>query len=186
VGPEERSFQKERFVFVSKEIGNATMSYVKSRMLICLIVGILTAIGFYLLGLPYGILLGLLIGFLNLFPILPLVFGLLPAMIIGYFADHNIWMSVWVLVVFSITQFLDGFVLSPIIQGKMVGLHPLTTFIVVGLASVVFGFIGLIFAVPVAVAMKILFREFYRPRPVNYYGRKKVTVEEIKDYTARG
>ncbi len=155
----------ERVQYVGTEIGRTTLSFFRSRIIVCLIVGVLTAVGFTLIGLPFGWLLGLLIGVLNVVPILPLIFGLVPSLIIAYIHFNDFRHPFFVFLIFMIVQLLDGLVLSPLIQGKMVGLHPITTFFILLVGSF-FGFLGLLLAIPVAVALKIIFKEFFRERPV--------------------
>jgi predicted PurR-regulated permease PerM len=170
---------------VASEIWTATLTYVRSRIVVCLLVGVLTALGFWWVGVKYWWLWGALVGVTNVVPILPLVFGLLPALIAGYVQFQDLSHPIYLTLVFMAVQILDGFVLSPLIQGKMVGLHPITTFVLLMAGSFFLGFIGLIVAIPIAIALKIIFRNFFQPRsvnsPMNRPGSpKRIEVEEVR------
>ena len=166
---------------VSVEIAGMTFTYFWSRLVVCAIVGVLMWLGYWWVGLPWAWAWGIIIGLANTIPMLALVVGLLPSLIHGYLHFGDLLHPIYLTAIFMIVQLLDGFVLSPLIQGKMVGLHPVTTLILLTLGSMIFGFLGLILAIPLAIALKIIFREYFQPRPVHHHrGQvKHIDVEQV-------
>jgi predicted PurR-regulated permease PerM len=165
---------------VTVQIAGTTMTFFWSRLVVCAIVGVLTGLGYWWVGLPWAWAWGIVIGLTNTVPMLPLVAGLLPSLIHGYVHFGDLSHPIYLSAVFMVVQLLDGFVLSPLIQGKMVGLHPVTTLVLLTAGSLFFSFWGLIFAIPIAIALKIIFREYFKPRTVNFPGRvKHVDVEQV-------
>ena len=163
------------------EIWRTNLTFVRSRIVVCLLVGLLTGLGYWLVGLPYWWAWAIVIGATNAVPILPLACGLLPSVIQAYLHFGDLAHPFYIALVFMIVQVLDGFVLSPLIQGKMVGLHPVTTLILLTAGSLFFGFFGLILAIPIAIAAKIIFKNFFQPKPVSRFGgMKHIDVEEVK------
>jgi predicted PurR-regulated permease PerM len=177
---EQESNNRFRFGNVTGEIWRTNMTFVRSRIIVCLLVGLLTGIGYWLVGLPYWWAWAVVIGATNAVPMLPLICGLLPSVIQGYVHFGDLAHPFYLTLVFMIVQMLDGFVLSPLIQGKMVGLHPVTTLILLTAGSLIFGFFGLILAIPIAIALKIIFREFFKPKTVHRVGgMKHIEVEDV-------
>jgi predicted PurR-regulated permease PerM len=165
---------------VTFEIAGMTWTYLWSRLVVCAIVGVLMWLGYWWVGLPWSWAWGIVIGLANTVPMLALVVGLLPSLIHGYIHFGDLLHPIYLAAVFMVVQLLDGFILSPLIQGKMVGLHPVTTLILLTVGSAIFGFFGLILAIPIAIALKIIFREYFQPRPVQHHGRvKHIDVEQI-------
>ena len=137
--------------------------FFRGRLLVCLAVGLICAIGFQIVGVPFAWPLGLAMGVLNFVPFLAPFVGLPFVVIISYVDSGGFRQPIWATVVFSIAQFVDGWILTPFVQGKSIGLHPITTIIVLLIGSELAGLFGLLLAIPAAAAVKILFREFVWP-----------------------
>jgi predicted PurR-regulated permease PerM len=118
------------------------------------------AIGFQIVSVPFAWPLGLAMGILNFVPFLAPFVGLPVVVIISYANSGGFHLPLWATIVFSIVQFIDGWILTPVIQGKSIGLHPITTIIVLMIGSELAGLYGLLLSIPAAAAMKILFKEF--------------------------
>jgi predicted PurR-regulated permease PerM len=126
---------------------------------ICLIEGVYYGLGFALVGLPYGFLLGFLLGVLNLVPLFGTVVCLPIALPLAYFGGGSVTRLVLVLSVWAIGQLLDGYCITPKIQGNKTGL---------GYAGVIFSFffwgtvlgpvLGLLLAIPLSAFCAVLWR----------------------------
>ena len=136
------------------------VSFFQRQVLICLIEGVLYGMGFVLVGLPYGFVIGFLLGSLNLVPLFGTVVCLPMAIPLAFFGDGGSTLRlVGVLCVWGAGQLLDGYLITPVIQGNKTGL---------GFAGVVFSFIfwgvvfhsmlGLLLAIPLSAFCVVLWR----------------------------
>ena len=130
--------------------------YLRGQLLVATFVGIATALGFWIVGFPNAILLGVIAGIFNIVPYLGLIVSLVPAALIALLTPP-LWLSALkVAGVFFVVQSLDSYFFSPKIVGDRVGLHPVwVMFAIIGFASV-FGFVGLLIAIPLAVLIKLV------------------------------
>ncbi|HKY60288.1 MAG TPA: AI-2E family transporter [Gemmatimonadota bacterium] len=130
--------------------------YLRGQLLVATFVGIATAIGFWIVGFPNAVLLGVIAGVFNIVPYLGLVVSLIPAALIALLTPP-LWLSALkVAGVFFVVQSLDSYFFSPKIVGDRVGLHPVWVMLaIIGFASV-FGLVGLLLAIPIAVLIKLV------------------------------
>ena len=130
--------------------------YLRGQLLVATFVGIATAIGFWVVGFPNAILLGVIAGIFNIVPYLGLIVSLIPAALIALLTPP-LWLSALkVAGVFFVVQSLDSYFFSPKIVGDRVGLHPVWVMLaIIGFASV-FGLVGLLLAIPIAVLIKLV------------------------------
>ncbi|MBE3069104.1 MAG: AI-2E family transporter [Planctomycetes bacterium] len=149
---------------VALKIDAAISAFLRGRIVVCAIIGVLTAVGLALLGVPYWFLIGVVTGLAGVVPYLPIFVGLAPAILAAWFGGHGGWTVAGVAGVFVLVQTLEGWVLTPLIQGKAVGLHPVTLTVALLVGYQVLGFVGLVAAVPLAATVKILAREFILPK----------------------
>lgn len=130
--------------------------YLRGQLLVALFVGVATGIGFWLVGFPNAILLGVVAGVFNIVPYLGLVVSLIPALLIALLTPP-LWLSlVKVAGVFFAVQALDGYLLSPKIIGDRVGLHPVWVMLAILAFGSFFGIVGLLLAIPLAVLVKLI------------------------------
>jgi predicted PurR-regulated permease PerM len=151
--------------FVAEQIDSFVrilVSFYQRQILICIIEGILYGFGFWVVGLPYGFIIGFLLGCLNLIPFFGSLVCIPLAVIMAYFgADGSGLRVVLVLVVWIVGQVLDGYYITPKIQGDKTGL---------GYAGVIFSFLfwpivlgpmlGLLLAIPLSACCVVLWRGF--------------------------
>ncbi len=138
------------------------VSFYQRQILICLIEGCFYGIGFWLVGVPYGFFIGLMLGALNLIPFFGSIVCLPLALTFAYFGLGGSGLKVvLVLLVWGIGQFLDGYFITPKIQGDKTGL---------GYAGVIFSFLlwtmflgpllGMLLAIPLSACCVVLWRTF--------------------------
>ena len=130
--------------------------YLRGQLVVAIFVGIATGVGFWIVGFPNAVLLGVIAGIFNIVPYLGLIVSLIPAALIALLTPP-LWLSALkVAGVFFVVQSLDSYFFSPKIVGDRVGLHPVwVMFAIIGFASV-FGFVGLLIAIPLAVLIKLV------------------------------
>ena len=162
--PIHESKWKVELVFIIQQINDYLILFFRGQVLVALCDGILLTIGFLAIGLDYAFLLGMVAGVLSIVPFLGVAISIIPAVILAI-VQFNDWLHpVLVLGVFSLVQFLEGFVISPKIMGDRVGLHPLTIILAVMIGTTLMGgIIGGILAIPLTAALRVLmFRYIWR------------------------
>ncbi|MEZ2129184.1 MULTISPECIES: AI-2E family transporter [unclassified Sinorhizobium] len=144
---------------IAREIDAAVAGFIRGQGSLCLILGIYYAVGLSLLGLNFGLLIGLFAGMISFIPYVGSMVGLVLAVgvaIVQFWPDY-VWIGL-VLVVFFSGQFLEGNILQPKLVGSSVGLHPVWLMFALFAFGALFGFVGLLVAVPAAAAVGVLVR----------------------------
>lgn len=148
--------RRERAVGFLKEYDLLLGEYLRGQLLVALFVGLATGIGFWIVGFPNSVLLGVVAGVFNIVPYLGMIVSLIPALIIAI-VTPPLWLSLLkVAAIFFAVQSLDAYVLSPKIVGERVGLHPVWVMLAIIGFGTFFGIIGLLIAIPLAVLIKLL------------------------------
>jgi len=150
----------------------AVAGFVRGRLFIAFLLGIVFAVGWSLAGVPYAVLLSLITAVLCLVPfisviMLPVAIGLLAATQLDLDPEARMawWgMLLWPTVVFAVAQLLDGWILQPVILGKTTDLDPVTIFVAVLAGGAVLGLYGMLIAIPVAACVKILLVDLVIPK----------------------
>jgi len=144
---------------IATDINHATAGFVRGQGTLCLILGAMYAVGLTLTGLNFGILIGLFAGLISFIPYVGSLTGLVLALGVAFVQFWPDWiMIVAVACVFFVGQFIEGNILSPKLVGKSVGLHPVWLMFALFAFGALFGFAGLLIAVPAAAAIAVLVR----------------------------
>lgn len=153
--------------------------YLRGQLLVAAFVGIATGLGFWIVGFPNAVLLGVVAGVFNIVPYLGLIVSLIPALLIAFFSPP-LWLSLLkVAGVFFAVQSLDSYLLSPRIIGSRVGLHPVWVMLAIIAFGSFFGIVGLLVAIPLAVLIKMLIgRTVDRYRASVYYQHADDVLDE--------
>ncbi len=154
-------------VRVVKTIDRAIADFFRGRLVVCMIIGLVSGIGWQLVGLKNGLLLGLLAGLFNLVPFMSLVV-LPPALFFAYSDATQVgqpwfWPVVLAMGVYMFTQALESFVLTPTIESKSSGLHPITTVVALLIGGQLAGLLGMLLSIPIASTLKTLSAEWLMP-----------------------
>lgn len=147
---------RDRVTGFASEFDKLLSGYMRGQLIESSIVGVLTWLGFVLLGFPYALLLAVIAAVFNVIPYLGLVLTAVPALVIALFLDNPLWAIGKVAIVFLIVQILDGSILGPKIVGDSVGIHPVWVILALSLFGFFFGFVGLLLAIPLAVLVKLM------------------------------
>jgi predicted PurR-regulated permease PerM len=145
---------------LSQEVGDVLVAFVRGEALVCLTVGAMAGIGLYFLKIPFALSLGLLIGLLDFIPFLGPVAGGLPAVLLGL--AQSPLKAVYVLLLLLAINQVEGACISPRIMGQKVGLHPLLIIFSLLAGGELFGFLGIVIAVPLAAVLKVLGKFLWR------------------------
>ena len=147
-------------VFLVTEFVNIVVAFFRGQLIIAFLQGLLFAVGFSLAGLKFGLILGLLLGFLNIIPYLGNIVGLGVALPLAYAQeDGGLWTLGAVLLVFVIVQLVEGYFLTPKIMGQRTGLHPMAIIVAVFFwGSALNGILGMILAIPLTAFLVVFWR----------------------------
>jgi predicted PurR-regulated permease PerM len=147
-------------IYLFDQFVSILLTFFRGQIIIALAQGVLFAIGFALVGLPYGAMIGLLLGILNVIPYLGSIAGLAVALPLAYFSDGGgILRITLVLAVFGAVQAIEGYVLTPRIMGERTGLHPaLIIFSVFFWGTALGGILGMMLAIPLTAFAVVFWR----------------------------
>lgn len=144
---------------LATDINAATAGFVRGQGTLCLVLGLMYAFGLTLTGLKFGVLIGLFAGLISFIPYVGSLVGLVLSVGLAFVQFWPEWpMIVAVAFVFFIGQFIEGNILQPRLVGKSVGLHPVWLMFALFAFGALFGFVGLLIAVPAAAAIAVLVR----------------------------
>lgn len=136
--------------------------FFRGQLLVMLALGIVYTTGLWLIGLDLALLIGMLAGLVSFVPYLGLVVGLLSACIVAMLQFHEFMPLLYVLVVFGVAQVLETAVLTPMLLGDRIGLHPVAVIFAVLAGGQLFGFLGVLLALPAAAVILVLLRRAYQ------------------------
>lgn len=161
---------------IFRDMDRSIAGFVRGQGTVCLILGVFYAAGLTLVGLNFGLLIGLVAGLISFIPFVGSLIGLVLSVGVAMVQFWPDWP--WIVAVagvFFAGQFLEGNILQPNLVGKSVGLHPVWLMFALFAFGAIFGFVGLLIAVPAAAAVGVLVR-FALDRYLNsplYRGRGK-------------
>ncbi len=136
------------------------VAFFRGQLIIAFLQGMLFGIGFTLVGLSYGFVLGLVFGFLNVIPYLGSTLTLVTTIPIAFFqTGGGLTRALLVLMVFVIVQMIEGYILTPRIMGDRTGLHPMVIIVAIFFwGSALGGLTGMILAIPLTAFLVVFFR----------------------------
>lgn len=137
-------------------------AFFRGQLLVMLALGVIYTIGLWLVGLELALLIGMLAGLVSFVPYLGLIVGVVVAGIAALLQFHEFTPLLYVLLVFGVAQLLEGMVLTPWLLGERIGLHPLAVIFAVLAGGQLFGFFGVLLALPVAAVVVVLLHHAHR------------------------
>ncbi len=184
---------RDRILPLVSRMDATVSSFIRGRFTVAAIVGMIYAVGWTIVGVPYGLILGLAVGLFSIIPYLaavglPIAWLLLGLNLIaqpedgGWYvstgADGSLVISWWMVLILPgivnlVAQTIEDYVLNPIIQGKATELHPVLILLAVMAGGSLAGLYGMLLAVPVAACLKILLVAEIMPRLRAWAGSEK-------------
>ena len=142
------------------EMDRAVAGFIRGQTSVCLALGVYYAAGLTISGLNFGLLIGLFVGFISFIPYVGSMTGFVLSVGVAWvqFYPENWERIIVVMGVFFVGQFLEGYVLQPKLVGQSVGLHPVWLMFALFAFGSLFGFTGMLIAVPAAAAVGVLVR----------------------------
>lgn len=157
-----------------REIDDRLSGFLRGQALVCLILGTIYAVGLTAVGLDFGLLVGMGAGLISFIPYFGTAVGLVTGLGLAL-AQFSDWLPILLVAgVFALGQLLEGYVLTPKLVGERIGLHPVWVLFALMAGGMLFGFTGILLAVPAAAALGVVVRfviERYRTSPLYRSGK---------------
>ncbi|MDQ0877956.1 putative PurR-regulated permease PerM [Paenibacillus sp. V4I3] len=150
---------RKRTIKLLIDIDTALGNYIRGQLLVCVIIGVLAYLGYWLIGMPYALLLASVVAVFNIIPYLGPFFGAAPAIIMA--STISLKMLLFVALVNLAVQILEGNVISPQVVGRTLHMHPLFIIFALLVGGEVAGIVGLILAVPFFAVMKVIIQHVF-------------------------
>ncbi|HKK13998.1 MAG TPA: AI-2E family transporter [Gammaproteobacteria bacterium] len=149
-------------VRLARESDDVLGAFLRGQLLVMLALGAVYTAGLWLVGLDLALLIGLLAGLVSFVPYLGFIVGIATAGVAAYGQFHALVPVLYVLAVFGVGQVLESMVLTPWLVGDRIGLHPVAVMFAVLAGGQLFGFFGVLLALPVASVIMVLVRDAHR------------------------
>ena len=143
---------------LARETDEVLAGFIRGQGLVCLFLALFYALGLWLVGLRYGLIIGLLTGFFSFIPYIGMAIGACVGLTVAAFQFQDLIGVGLVAAVFALGQFIEGNLISPRVVGGRIHLHPVWMIFAVLAGTVLFGFLGTLLAVPVAGVLGVLVR----------------------------
>ena len=143
---------------MAKESDEVLGAFLRGQMLVMLALGVIYSIGLRLVGVEFSLLIGLFAGLLSFIPYMGLIVGVIIAGAAVLFQTHDMTNLLWVFLVFGVAQMIEGMFLTPVLVGDRIGLHPVAVIFAVLAGGQLFGFFGILLALPVFAVLAVLLR----------------------------
>lgn len=145
---------------ILKDIDGTLSAYIIGQMTVAFADGVLMYIGYLIIDLDYALILALFVVITAVVPLLGPALGILPAVLVGLIQAPM--MVAYILIVLIIVQQLEGNLVSPLVFGNRLHLHPLTIILLLIVAGALYGFVGILIAIPLYAVLKVTIKNFYR------------------------
>jgi predicted PurR-regulated permease PerM len=155
--PEKHSAEGKKIL---EDIDGTIAAYIIGQMTVALVDGVLMYLGYFLIGLDYAAFLALFVVITAVVPFLGPILGVLPAIVFGSIQSPE--MVLYILIVLVVVQQLEGNLVSPLVLGNRLDIHPLTIILLLVVAGSIYGFIGILIAVPLYAVLKVTIKDLYR------------------------
>jgi len=152
---------ESRVVSLAQECNEVIASFVRGQLMVMIALGLLYGIGLAIVGVEFALLIGMVAGLASIVPYMGFAVGIAIALVVSFIQFQDWLHPVMVVGVFAIGQTLEGTVLTPMLVGDKIGLHPVAVIFAVLAGAQLFGFVGMLLALPVAAVILVVLRKLY-------------------------
>jgi len=145
-----------------KECDEVLGAFFKGQLMVMVALGVIYSLGLGLIGLQFAVLIGMMAGLASIIPYMGFALGFAAALIVALFQFDSYTGMSMVVAVFMVGQAMEGWVLTPLLVGDKIGLHPVAVIFALMAGGQLFGFIGLLIALPMAAVIMVLLRHLHR------------------------
>ena len=146
---------------MASDVDKVLSAFLRGQLMVMIALGLIYTIGLWLVGVEFASLIGMGAGLLSIVPYLGSIVGVLVAVGVAVFQFQDVLHPVLVLLVFGVGQSAEGMYLTPKLVGDQIGLHPVAVIFAVLAGGQLFGFLGILLALPVAAALNVLVRHMH-------------------------
>ena len=146
------------FARLAQESDEMLGAFLRGQVMVMLALGTIYSIGLAIVGVDFALLIGIISGIISFIPYMGLIVGMAIASISALVETGSMMMVFWVFVVFGLAQMFEGFLLTPMLVGDRIGLHPVAVIFGVLAGGQLFGFFGILLALPVCAVLVVLLR----------------------------
>lgn len=136
--------------------------FLRGQLLVMGALALVYTLGLWIVGLDLALLVGIISGLVSFVPYMGFMLGIVLASVAALFQFHELLPLLFVAMVFSVGQMLEGMVLTPLLVGDRIGLHPVAVIFAVLAGGQLFGFLGILLALPVGAVAVVLLRRVHR------------------------
>lgn len=147
-----------RVAGLARECDDVLAAFLRGQLLVMLALGVIYALGLQVLGLKLALIIGMMAGLGSIIPYFGFAIGIVAATIAAVVQFGAFTPVLWVWLVFAIGQALEGWILQPWLVGDRIGLHPVAVIFAIMAGGQLFGFAGMLLALPVAAIVMVLLR----------------------------
>ncbi len=153
---------RHKTLAIAHDCDKALMSFVKGQFLVMILLGLIYAVQLQMIGLELGITIGMIAGIASFVPYFGFFVGIVAAMVAGVLQFGLDWIKLVMIVgAFMVGQIMEGYVLQPFLLGDKIGLSPIWVIFAVLAGAALFGFVGMLIALPVSALINVLFHHAY-------------------------
>lgn len=145
-------------VRLARESNEVLGAFLRGQVAVMLALGVIYTVGLWIVGVDLALLIGMVAGMISFVPYLGTIVGVAAGVVAAMFQFQDVLHVVLVLVVFGIGQALEGMLLTPLLVGDRIGLHPVAVIFFVLAGGQLFGFLGILIALPAAAVLMVLIR----------------------------
>ena len=146
---------------LAQEMDEVLGAFLRGQMLVMLALGIIYSVGLWSIGLNVALIVGMIAGLASIVPYLGFIVGIVAAAVAAVLQFGDLTSVIYVLIVFGIGQTLESVVLTPLLVGDKIGLHPVAVIFAIMAGGQLFGFVGILVALPVAAIIMVLLRHMH-------------------------
>ena len=157
---------------IARQSDEVLGAFIRGQMVVMSSLAGIYSIGLWVAGLELALLVGLLAGLVSFVPYLGFIVGIMAAIIASLMQFHDMSLLVPIAIVFTIGQLLESLLLTPLLVGDKIGLHPVAVIFAIMAGGQLFGFVGILIALPVSAVIMVLLRYVYQSYvSSNIYGQ---------------
>jgi predicted PurR-regulated permease PerM len=146
---------------LGRECNEVVGAFLRGQLWVMAALAVIYGIGLWIVGLKLALLVAIIAGLASIVPYMGFAIGIIAAMLAGYFQFGLDWPLFFILIVFGVGQVIESVVLTPILVGDKIGLHPVAVIFAIMAGGQLFGFMGVILALPVSAIIVVLLRHIH-------------------------
>ena len=145
-------------VRLARESDEVLGAFLRGQITVMFCLGTVYSVGLWMVGLDVALLIGMIAGLVSFVPYLGFIVGIVLAGVAGFMQFHEFLPLVWIALVFGVGQMLEGMLLTPLLVGDKIGMHPVAVIFAIMAGGQLFGFVGILLALPVAAVVMVMLR----------------------------